>query len=58
MGDDFENYRLFVPREFHEKALGLVFDQVIALGGALGPLREKRRTISFGYYGEYEVEHA
>jgi hypothetical protein len=40
--DDFENYSTFKPREFHEKALGQVLDQVIAWGGALRALREKR----------------
>jgi hypothetical protein len=40
--DDFENYTVFKPRAFHEKALGQVFDQVIAWGGALRPLRQKR----------------
>jgi len=40
--DDFENYSVFKPREFHEKTLGQVLDQVIAWGGALRPLREKR----------------
>ncbi len=40
--DDFENYSVFKPREFHEKTLGQVFDQVIAWGGALSALREKR----------------
>lgn len=39
--DDFENYSVFKPREFHTKALEQVFDQVIAWGGALRPLREK-----------------
>ena len=39
--DDFENYSAFKPREFHEKALGQVFDQVIAWGGAMKALREK-----------------
>ena len=39
--DDFENYSVFKPREFHEKALGQVFDQVIAWGGALKELREQ-----------------
>jgi NAD(P)H-dependent FMN reductase len=39
--DDFENYSVFKPREFHEKALGQVFDQVIAWGGAMKTLREK-----------------
>jgi NAD(P)H-dependent FMN reductase len=36
------NHTVFKPRGFHEKALGQVFDQVIALGGAFRPLREKR----------------
>lgn len=40
--DDFENYSVFKPREFHEKTLDQVFDQVIAWGGALRALREKR----------------
>ena len=40
--DDFENYNDFKPREFHEKVLGQVLDQVIAWAGALRALREKR----------------
>jgi NAD(P)H-dependent FMN reductase len=40
--DDFENYSVFKPRDFHEKTLGQVFDQVITWGGALRALREKR----------------
>jgi NAD(P)H-dependent FMN reductase len=40
--DDFENYSVFKPRQFHEKMLGQVFDQVLAWGGALEALREKR----------------
>jgi hypothetical protein len=39
--DDFENYSVFKPRDFHAKVLGQVFDQVIAWGGALQTLREK-----------------
>ena len=39
---DFENYSVFKPREFHEKTLGQVFDQVIAWGGALQALRHQR----------------
>lgn len=39
--DDFENYSVFKPREFHEKTLGEALDQVIAWGGALQTLREK-----------------
>jgi NAD(P)H-dependent FMN reductase len=41
--DDFENFSVFKPREFHEKTLGPVFDQVIAWGGALKTLREKNK---------------
>jgi NAD(P)H-dependent FMN reductase len=37
--DDFENYSVFKPRDFHEKALGDVLDQVISWSGALKPLR-------------------
>jgi NAD(P)H-dependent FMN reductase len=40
--DDFENYSVFKPRQFHEKTLGQVFDQVIAWSSALRSLREKR----------------
>ncbi len=40
--DDFENYSVFKPRPHHEKALGTVFDQVVAWGGALRALREAR----------------
>ena len=39
--DDFENYSVFKPREFHEKSLGQVFDQVVAWGGALHTLRDE-----------------
>jgi NAD(P)H-dependent FMN reductase len=39
--DDFENYTAFKPREFHEKSLAGVFDQVIAWGGAMKTLRGK-----------------
>lgn len=37
--DDFENYSAFKPRDFHEKTLGQVFDQVIAWGGTMKTLR-------------------
>jgi NAD(P)H-dependent FMN reductase len=37
--DDFENYSVFKPREFHAKTLGHVFDEVIAWSGALKNLR-------------------
>ena len=40
--DDFENYSVFKPREFHEKTLGQVLDQVIAWGGAMKTLRTRR----------------
>jgi hypothetical protein len=40
--EDFENYSVFKPREFHENALGQVFDRVIAWGDALRALRQKR----------------
>jgi hypothetical protein len=37
--DDFENYSVFKAREFHAKTLGQVFDEVIALRGAMKSLR-------------------
>jgi NAD(P)H-dependent FMN reductase len=37
--DDFENYSVFKPREFHEKTVGQVFDQVIAWAVALKNVR-------------------
>jgi NAD(P)H-dependent FMN reductase len=37
--DDFENYSVFKPREFHDNALNHVCDQVIAWGGAMKSLR-------------------
>ena len=37
--EDFENYSVFKPREFHEKTLGQVLDQVVAWGGAMKTLR-------------------
>ena len=40
--DDFENYTVFKPREFHEKVLGQVIGQVIDWSGALGALRKNR----------------
>jgi NAD(P)H-dependent FMN reductase len=42
--DDFENYTVFKPRDFHEKTLGQVFDQVIAWGGAMKTLRENNAS--------------
>lgn len=38
--EDFENYSVFKPREFHEKALGQMLNQVIAWGSAMKSLRE------------------
>jgi NAD(P)H-dependent FMN reductase len=39
--EDFENYSVFKPREFHEKTLAQVLDQVIAWSEALQSLRKK-----------------
>jgi NAD(P)H-dependent FMN reductase len=39
---DFENFTVFKPASYHEKSLHQMFDQVIAWGGALRALREKR----------------
>ena len=39
--DDFESFTTFKPRQFHEKAVGQLFDQVIAWGGAMKTLRAK-----------------
>jgi hypothetical protein len=38
--DEFEDYCIFKPREFHDWSLSQVFDQVIAWGGSLRSLRE------------------
>ncbi|OJH38177.1 NADPH-dependent FMN reductase [Cystobacter ferrugineus] len=38
---DFEHYSTFAPAPHHEKSVHALFDQVIAWGGALKPLREK-----------------
>jgi NAD(P)H-dependent FMN reductase len=38
---DFEKYSTFTPAPHHEKSVHTLFDQVIAWGGALKPLREK-----------------
>jgi len=38
--EDFENYSVFKPRDFHAKVLGQMLDQVIAWSGALKNLRE------------------
>ena len=42
--EDFEGYRAFKPRSFHEQALGEVLDQVIAWGGALRGVRAGHAT--------------
>lgn len=39
--NDFENYKHYKPAPHHEKSVNAVFDQVIAWGGALKPLRGK-----------------
>jgi NAD(P)H-dependent FMN reductase len=39
---DFENFSVFKPDTRHQKSVNEVFDQVIAWGGALKALREKR----------------
>jgi NAD(P)H-dependent FMN reductase len=39
---DFENFSVFKPAPQHEKSVNGMFDQVIAWGGALRTLREKR----------------
>ncbi len=41
MFTDFENFSVFKPAAQHEKSVNATFDQVIAWGGALKPLREK-----------------
>src|SRR5712691_3749711 len=42
MFTDFENFSVFKPASQHEKSVNAMFDQVIAWGGALKSLREKR----------------
>ncbi len=39
---DFEHFSVFKPAAHHEKSVNAMFDQVIAWGGALKTLREKR----------------
>jgi NAD(P)H-dependent FMN reductase len=39
--DDFENYSVFKPREFHKKSVAQLLEQLITWGGALKGLREK-----------------
>jgi len=41
MFNDFENFSIFKPAAHHKKSVNAVFDQVIAWGDALKPLREK-----------------
>ena len=45
MFTDFENFSVFKPDARHEKSVNAVFDQVIAWGGALKELREKRAKL-------------
>ena len=42
MFTDFETFSVFKPASQHEKSVHAMFDQVIAWGGALKALREKR----------------
>jgi len=42
MFTDFENFSVFKPASQHGKSVNAMLDQVIAWGGALKPLREKR----------------
>ena len=42
MFTDFENFSVFKPDARHEKSVNEMLDQVIAWGGAMKPLREKR----------------
>ena len=42
MFTDFENFSVFKPASQHEKSVNAMLDQVIAWGGALQTLREKR----------------
>jgi len=39
---DFENFSVFKPDVRHEKSVNAMIDQVIAWGGALKPMREKK----------------
>jgi len=42
MMTDFESFATFKPASHHEKAVGVVLDQVVAWGGALKQLRSGR----------------
>jgi NAD(P)H-dependent FMN reductase len=42
MVTDFENFSVFKPDARHENSVNAMFDQVIAWGGAMKELREKR----------------
>lgn len=44
LGTDFEKYTTFKPDPKHEKALGTLFDQVVAWGGALQTLRQGKSS--------------
>ncbi len=39
--DDFENYSVFKPKEFHEQSLNTMLDQLVAWGKALKTVRNK-----------------
>ena len=39
---DFEDFSVFKPAPQHEKSVNAMLDQVVAWGGALKTLREKR----------------
>lgn len=39
---DFENFSVFKPDPRHEKSVNAMLDQVVAWGGALQPLRQKK----------------
>jgi hypothetical protein len=40
--EDFENYKVFKPREFHETVLQQTLDQIISWGESLRTVRERR----------------
>jgi NAD(P)H-dependent FMN reductase len=42
---DFENFSVFKPAPQHEKSVNAMLEQVIAWGGALRTLREKRNRM-------------
>ena len=44
LATDFENFSTFKPSARQEKAVNAMLDQVIAWGGALRTLRDKRES--------------